>query len=453
MQIWVPRLASLGHEVFISAFWGLTGASTEWNGHLVLPGGQDPYGSDIIVSHARYVKADLVITLMDVWPLDAGQVRSLRVDHGIAVAHWMPVDCDPLGAMDERHLKTTGAIPVAMSRFGQRMLAEAGLDALHVPHGIDTKVFTPERRDEARKSLGVDSRFVVAMNAANKDAVRKGFPEQMVAFAAFRRRHPEAVLMLHSLAAAPGALDLQAIANRAGYPVARMIEAEAREAEAQRASAQAMVAKTGIMDSVKFADQYAYLTGMLRPEAMAAWMSAADLGSSCSYGEGFGIPIVEFQASGTPVAVTDATAMPEVAGPGWKVKGEPFWNSAHAAWWTRPSPEAITEAYEEAWSDAASRREASREFALRYDADRVLTEHWKPALDAIMERAHSAPAGSAAPQDAQRDAALARLEAAHAAGVLDAGEFGRRSHRAVKAETGGELAALLADLPAALEAA
>ena len=100
-----------------------------------------------------------------------------------------------------------------------------------------------------------------------------------------------------------------------------------------------------------------------------------------------------------------------------------------------------------------SRREASREFAVQYDADRVLTEHWKPALDAIMERAHSAPAGSSAPQDAQRDAALARLEAAHAAGVLDAGEFGRRSHRAVKAETGGELAALLADLPAALEAA
>ena len=222
--IFVPRLACLGHEVFISAFWGLTGASTEWNGHLILPGGQDPYGSDIIVSHARYVKADLVITLMDVWPLDAGQIRSLRVDHGIPVAHWMPVDCDPLGAMDERHLKTTGAIPIAMSRFGQRMLAEAGLDALYVPHGIDTKVFTPGGRDDARKTLGVDSRFVVAMNAANKDAVRKAFPEQMLAFAAFRRRHPEAILMLHSLAAAPGALDLQAIANRAGYPVARMIE-------------------------------------------------------------------------------------------------------------------------------------------------------------------------------------------------------------------------------------
>jgi glycosyltransferase involved in cell wall biosynthesis len=348
-----------------------------------------------------------------------------------------------------------------MSRFGQRMLAEAGLDALHVPHGIETKtVFTPDKREEARSTLGVNSRFVVAMNAANKDAVRKGFPEQMLAFAEFRSRHPEAILMLHSLAAAPGALDLQAIAGKAGYPLARAIEktvrAETEQAAAAKAKAQAMVAKMGIMDSVKFADQYAYLTGMLRPEAMAKWKAAADVGTNCSLGEGFGLANIEFQACGTPMVLTDATAMTELAGPGWLVKGEPFWNSAHAAWWTRPSPEAIAEAYEDAWSNAASKREASRKFAVQYDADTVLEQYWKPALDQIMDRAHSRvpDAGSpASPHGRERDAVLARLEAAHSAGVLDAGEFGRRSHRAVKAETAGELAALLADLPAAAEAA
>ena len=142
--------------------------------------------------------------------------------------------------------------------------------------------------------------------------------------------------------------------------------------------------------------------------------------------------------------------MPEVAGPGWKVKGEPFWNSAHAAWWTRPSPEAITEAYEEAWSQAARggrRRGSSPCSTTRTGCSRSTGSlRWTRSWNAPIPL----PAGSAAPQDAQRDAALARLEAAHAAGVLDAGEFGRRSHRAVKAETGGELAALLADLPAAL---
>jgi glycosyltransferase involved in cell wall biosynthesis len=450
----VPRLASLGHEVIISAFWGLNGASTEWNGHLVLPGGQDPYGSDILASHARYVRADLVITLMDVWPLDANQVRSIRMDHGIPVAHWMPVDCDRphdidaapgLSVMDERHLKTTGATPIAMSRFGQRKLAEAGLDALYVPHGILAReVFTPDRREEARKALGLGDRFVVGVNAANKDAVRKNFPGQLLAFARFRKRHPEALLMLHSLVMAPGALDLQGLATR-----------------------------LGIMDAVRFADQYAYLTGMLKPEAMAGWMSAADVGLHASYGEGFGLAGLEFQACGTPVITTDATAMTELAGPGWLVRGQEFWNSAHANWWTAPLTshtcpqcgyeEGVDAALEAAWQARENGtmpqlRGQSRQFALQYDAGQVLHDYWKPALAAIMERAHPAAESEIRPSperlhDRMRDTVLGRLEQAHAGGVLDAGEFGRRSHRATVAETGAELAALLADLPAAKEAA
>lgn len=425
--IFVPRLASLGHEVFISAFWGLQGASTNWNGHLVLPGGQDPYGSDIIASHAKYVRADLVITLMDVWPLDPGQVRGIREGLGIPVAHWMPVDCDPLGAMDEKHLRQTGAIPVAMSRYGQSRLAAAGLDPLYVPHGIETRTFTPDNRDAARKTFGVDGRFAIGLNAANKDAVRKGFPEQMAAFAAFRRNHPEALLMIHSAVVAPGALDLRAIA-----------------------------AKTGIEDAVRFADQYAYLTGMLTPQAMATWMSAADLGTNCSYGEGFGLASIEFQSCGTPVAVTDSTAMSELAGPGWKVAGEPFWNSAHAAWWVKPYMAGIVQAYEEAYEQAASKRQAAREFAVQYDADTVLRDYWKPALDAIMERANAGMPAGALPapgtgrlaSDDERDAVMSAVASLYDDGLLLAAEFAARAVKAMTARTPADLAGL-ADLPAA----
>lgn len=424
----VHVLASLGWKVVISAFWGLNGQSTNWNGHLVLPGGQDPYGSDIIVSHARNVKARLVITLMDVWPLNADQIRSLRADHGIPVAHWMPVDCDPLSAMDERHLKHTGAIPVAMSRFGQRKLAEAGLDALYVPHAIRTRdVFTPEGREEARQSLGVDGRFVIGLNAANKDAIRKSFPEQLLAFARFRKRHPEALLIVHALGQAPGALDLHAI-----------------------------TARLGIADAVRFADPYAYLTGMLRPDMMAGWMKACDLGTNCSYGEGFGLAAVEFQSCGTPVVLTDATAMTELAGPGWKVPGEPFWNSAHAAFWTRPSIAAIEAAYEEAFTQAASRREASREFALQYDADTVLEQYWKPALDAIMERANAgmspgmlpAPGTGRLASDDERDAVTSAVASLYDDGVISAAEFAARASTAMSARVPADLAGLT-DLPVA----
>ena len=44
----------------------------------------------------------------------------------------------------------TAAIPIAMSRFGQERLA--GVDALYVPHGVDTTVFAPRAQAEARAS-------------------------------------------------------------------------------------------------------------------------------------------------------------------------------------------------------------------------------------------------------------------------------------------------------------
>ena len=55
----------------------------------------------------------------------------------------------------------------------------------------------------------------------------------------------------------------------------------------------------------------------------------------------------------------------------------------------RPDITDIEAAYEAAWQ-ARERGKMptgpAREFALQYDADRVVKEHWVPALDAIAER-------------------------------------------------------------------
>ena len=39
---------------------------------------------------------------------------------------------------------------------------------------------------------------------------------------------------------------------------------------------------------------------------MAGWYRSLDVLSACSYGEGFGLPILEAQACGSPAIVTDA---------------------------------------------------------------------------------------------------------------------------------------------------
>lgn len=364
--LFVPRIAALGHDVVISAFYGIQASTSNWAGHLMLPPGQDPYGSDIIAEHVRQTGADLLITLMDAWVLDRGQIRAIREQQGVQVAAWMPVDTLALGEPDEGWLRETGAQPVAMSMHGHAQLRAKGFDPFYVPHGVDTGVFRPAGdRDAVRRKFSYDGRFVIAVNAANKDQARKAWGEQFEAFARFRARHPEALLAVHTVqAGVPSGLNLVRMAQR-----------------------------KGISDAVVFTDQYALAIGQVQPSDLAMFYYAADVVSGCSYGEGFGIPLIEAQASGTPVVVNDATAMSELCGSGWKARGQPWWNEWHGESWQVPFIEDIEAAYEEAWQltqtgEIEEKRAAAREFALQYDADTVTEKYWKPLLGELERRMH-----------------------------------------------------------------
>lgn len=333
-----------------------------WNGIQILPGNTpgDRYGSDLLRHHVERAKIDLVITLSDIWVIEPAHLK------GLPVAHWMPVDCTPLSSADQICLEHSGAIPVAMSRFGQKMLTEAGFDALYVPHGIDLGTWKPsETRDQTRQMLGAEGKFVIGINAANKDSFRKGMFEQLSAFAALHRRHPDTVMLVHGLVQEPGALNLEA-----------------------------MIDRLGLRGDVRFVDQYEYLTGQIPEAHLVNWYSALDLYTACSFGEGFGLTIAESIACGTPCVVTDASAMPEVmGGAGWKVPGEPFWNPVHNAKWVKPNIGAIVKAYEKAYQrgpEYKAKQAACARAALAFDADKVLTEFWKPALDELAVRTGAA---------------------------------------------------------------
>lgn len=362
--LFAPRIASLGHDVEISAFSGLAGHAMTWNGFTVHPAGEQQFGNDVLPLRSQHFFGDdlgIVITLCDVWVLDPDIAKD------ISMASWFPVDCAPLSRVDRDWFERSTSVPITMSRHGEKMALEAGLAPLYVPHGIDTNVFAPvDDRSVLREALGIPTdAFVIGMNAANKsmEPSRKAFCQQFEAFARLRRKHSDALMFCHTRVESQYGVSLD--------PLLRDL---------------------GIADAVLFTDQYAYTHGLTKPEYLAAMYGACDLVTNASYGEGFGLAIIEAQACGTPVVVTDASAMPELVGAGWTVRGDRYWNPVHEAWWKAPSVDDLARVYRKAYDgQAAKRREQAREFALTYDADRVLVDHWKPALE-LLEQAVEAKA-------------------------------------------------------------
>jgi len=354
------RIQKLGHKVTLAANYGLAGATLnlEHDGELtkVLPFGYNSNGNDVLAFHAKYTKADIVITLYDAWVFDPKTMSQFRW------CPWLPVD--HVGVPDAVKAALSVAWqPIVYSRFALNAMKQAGIDALYVPHGVDTKVFRPLDKMEARKTLNLprtDVDFLAVMVAANKGTPsRKCFAEVLFAWADFIKEHPKAMLFLHTTSGPQmSGLDLPQITHNLGL--------------------------TG--EHVVFCDPYWNVLGF-PPEFMARLYNAADVLVNPSMGEGFGIPILEAQACGTPVIVGDWTSMPELCFAGWKVRGQPFWTPL-GGWQMLPFIHDIRKYLERAY-----RASQSQEFsvmqrkaiggAAAYDADRVTEEYWQPVLKTI----------------------------------------------------------------------
>jgi glycosyltransferase involved in cell wall biosynthesis len=356
-DIFTELLTANGHDVAILANYGLNGAPRGWKGMPVYPGGYDMWANDVLSLHSRHhfnESNGLILTLCDVWVIKNPALKQMPM------ASWVPIDHTPIPPKVAQFFAEYNSHPIAMSKFGLAELQNLGFDASYVPHGIDTDVFRPVTEiggRSVREVLGVPAdAFVVGMNAANKGSqkIRKSFPQVFLAFAMFRKKRPDAILYLHTEKFGHSAgVDLIRLAQACGVPE----------------------------DSIMYTDQYAYRMG-LKPEMLAAMYSAFDVLASPSMGEGFGIPVVEAQACGVPVIVSDATAQPELCGSGWTVGGVPDWDEAQASWFHLPDVFEIAAAMDEAYEGQGD-REKARQFALGYHHTTVYEDHWVPVLERL----------------------------------------------------------------------
>lgn len=235
-------------------------------------------GSDAMLHHAAHFKADIIITLQDIWTLNP---MDLQQAHNFIP--WLPIDYDPVPKAILQNARFANRI-IAMSKFGQRQLQENGLSSTYIPHHVDTNIFFPQDKKKRKMEVKIDpNMFIFGMVSANKDLLpRKSFGHVLEAFKRFHDRHENSLLYIHTDPDQPG-----------GYPI--------------RVHAEAL----GLTPCIGFPDKYKWKFDIPKSE-MNQIMNTFDCLLSPSSTEGFCIPVIEAQATGTPVIVNDYTSMPEL---------------------------------------------------------------------------------------------------------------------------------------------
>ena len=339
-------LRDAGVDVVISSYGGFI-REEPWEGIPVLACGGSAKGVGRIAYNYRRAGADVMITVCDLWPLDA------REFEGLNVVSWLPVDCSPLGMPDQIQLRAADKLcatfwPVAMSGHGQRMLEPHGFSAPVIPHMVAPEYKTGDRWSWRRSNGISDSAFLVATVGVNGDyPCRKGFPELLAAWQVFSDRHPDARLYMHALIS-PGTegVDLMEICK-----------------------------SLGLRDSVGFPDQLKRMSDELGADYMAGMYRASDLLVMPSLGEGFSVPCIEANACGTPVLATAGSALSDRVSNGingWLVQAQPSWNKLHQAWWHVPLVSSLVSGLELAYGQARGMRRESKLAAAGYRPEVVM---------------------------------------------------------------------------------
>ena len=353
----ITRFKEEGHEVAVACNYGLSGASSMWNGIKLFPTGSTAYSDDVLAAHyMEWTHATdlpkVLFTLFDVWVFNLQFIKDIP-----RIVSWVPIDHVPIPPRVHQFLAQPNVTPLAMSKFGLDLMHRAGLDAMYVPHGIGD-VFKPTYKSalgSGRKVMDVDeNKFVVMMNSANKGAApsRKAFGENILAFSIFAADKPDAVLYLHTEDRGTlGGINLLSLCKAVGL----------RE------------------DQVRFVDQYAFKMNISQ-DVLASLYTASDVLLCASMGEGFGVPVVEAQACGTPVIVSNFTAQPELVGDGIVVDAQPWWDAAQDAWFCTPLVKSIVDALNEQYEKPRVRSQEAIRFAEDYRSNKVFTEYWQPFL-------------------------------------------------------------------------
>lgn len=359
----VPQIEDLGHSTVVMDIRGGGGSVAQVGNLTILPTALDPIGNDIIVDHYQRSKSDVCITLCDAWGFSPDVMKNVN--------WWpiVPIDHAPVPPAVQNSLKAARGV-IALSRFGQVELRKIGIDSLYMPHGLDPAIWYPAlHRNEIeaardRLKLPRDMYLVSFVGVNDSNPSRKGIPELLAAWSMWQPSHPNAILYLHTTPQG----NIPIAGSRNGVDI------------------EALFQVFGInRSSILMPDQYRLRTG-IPPQELADIARASDVFILPSRGEGFGIPLIEFQHVGCPVITTDFAAGAELCASNWRLDYECEW-SWQSSTVARPGIASIVENLEKAYAERGNieRRRQAATFARDFSIDYIAKKYLEPALNHIAE--------------------------------------------------------------------
>ena len=242
------------------------------------------------------LKPDVVMTLGDAWMVD----QMPQYPYNPLWIMYFPVDGHPLN----KNIRDTVAqahVPVAMSKFGQMVCKQAGLEVDYIPHQINWKRLSKYGKKSKRKKMR-EKYFpdlnpeTLILGSIARNNPRKHHMRLLRAFEIFIRENeltPDDVrLYLHL---DPKDAMMHTRLNAHDYFFIEWVDT------------------LHLDDYIIYPDTegYNFATGV-SDEELYERMSCLDIHVNATGGEGFGVPTVETMAMGIPQIITNYTTSEEL---------------------------------------------------------------------------------------------------------------------------------------------
>jgi len=262
-----------------------TGPYIEWEGIKCYPGHSSDRGRGDVVLRDLAQLMEVSGSTHWVFHSDAWAFRTTikEISQQYPCMVYSPIDGGHVSA--EEYTALAGCQErVAMSKYADVEIKKTGLSSTHIPHGVNTAIYKPQDKMEWREVLGLPKdKFIFGFVGTNISK-RKG---QAEIFMGLKKLYDAGldfvVVMVTNIdGQQSGGYNLWQLADYVGLPRNRLL--------------------------------FPKLAYTYTEEEMAGWYNAFDILLNLSRGEGFGIPMLESQACGTPVIANDFSSMTELVG-------------------------------------------------------------------------------------------------------------------------------------------